>query len=92
MDTQPTVKTINTNGQICLGHEFAGQEVFIDTPEAGVWIIRSTNIIPQNESWIHEPKEQKNLEDAMSWAVTHGVSSENTAEILNKLKNEIENA
>ena len=92
MVAQLTAKTIDPNGQIFLGLEFAGKKVFIDAVDAGGWLIRTADYIPKNERWIHEPDEQKKLEEAMSWAVEHDVTSENTPEILNKLENEIENA
>ena len=42
-------------------------------------------MIPESERWLHEPDEQKNLEDAMAWAIKNGVSPKNTKEILNQL-------
>ena len=91
MIPESTVKTIDSNGQIFLGEEFAGREVYVDVPEKGVWLIRSTDIIPENERWIHEPEVKKNLEEAMSWAIKNGVSSDNTEDILKRLEDETKN-
>ena len=91
MISESTVKTIDSNGQVFFGEEFAGRKVYIDSLEAGVWLIRSTDIISQNERWIHEPQVQKDLEEAMAWAIKNGASSNNTEDILRRLENEIKN-
>lgn len=85
MDRQPTVKTIGTNGQISLGKAFAGQQVLIEAPEAGVWLIRTAEVIPHNERWLHQAAQREKLDAALDWAVTHAVSAENTEKILNRL-------
>ena len=92
MMTQQTVKTIGVNGQISLGKEFAGQQVLIEVPETGVWLIRTADVIPHNERWLHEPEQRKKLDAAMAWAAEHGTSTENADDILNRLTNEAENA
>ena len=50
----PTVKVIGVNGQISLGRQFAGRQVLVEEQEAGVWLIRTATVIPDNERWLHE--------------------------------------
>lgn len=62
------VKSIGTSGQISLGKEYAGRKVLVETPEPGVWVIRTATIVPDNESWLHQPAVKKNLSKALDWA------------------------
>jgi len=50
----PTVKVIGANGQISLGKQYAGRQVLVEEQEAGVWLIRTATVIPDNERWLHE--------------------------------------
>ncbi len=45
----PTVKVVGANGQISLGKQFAGRQVLVEEKEAGVWLIRTATVIPDNE-------------------------------------------
>lgn len=62
------VKSIGSSGQISLGKEHAGRKVLVETPEPGVWVIRTATIIPDNERWIHETATKKDLAKALTWA------------------------
>lgn len=54
------VKTIGQSGQLSLGKEYAGRTVIIDSPEEGVWHIKTAQVIPDNEMWLHrEPAKSK---------------------------------
>ena len=48
------IKKVGNNGQISLGKEFAGQNVLVESPEYGVWIIKIGQFIANNETWIYE--------------------------------------
>ena len=85
MYAQPVVKTIGTNGQSSLGKQYAGQQVLIEEQEAGVWLIRTADIIPHNERWVHEPEHKAKLQAALQWATQHGVSAANENEMLERL-------
>lgn len=37
-------------------------------PEAGVWVIRTATVIPDNEKWMHTPAIKKDLTAALDWA------------------------
>ncbi len=56
-----TVKVIGSNGQISLGKQFAGKQVLVEEQEPGVWMIRTAQVIPDNERWIHEPEAFRRL-------------------------------
>ena len=85
MLSQPTVKTIGVNGQVSLGKQYAGQQVLIEEQEAGVWLIRTADVIPRNERWLHTPEHKAALDAAMSWATKHRASDLNCDAILERL-------
>jgi hypothetical protein len=64
----PTIKLIGSSGQISLGKEHAGRQVLVETPEPGVWVIRTATVIPDNEKWMHTPTVKKDLSTALAWA------------------------
>lgn len=67
--TIPTsVKIVGTNGQISLGKQFAGRQVLIEEQAAGVWLVRTATVVPDNERWLHEPAAAADLRQALSWA------------------------
>ena len=40
----------------------------METPEPGVWVIRTATVIPDNERWVHTPAIKKDLSAALVWA------------------------
>jgi hypothetical protein len=62
------IKSIGSSGQISLGKEHAGRQVLVETPEPGVWVIRTATVIPDNEKWMHKPAVKKDLAAALAWA------------------------
>lgn len=78
----PTVKVIGANGQISLGKQFAGRQVLVEEQEAGVWLIRTATVIPDNERWLHEPQAAADLSRAMEWSVQHPATDADTDAIL----------
>jgi len=85
MLVQPTVKTIGANGQVSLGKQYAGQQVLIEEREAGVWLIRTADVIPRNERWLHEPEHRARLDAAMTWATENTASDAAEEAILERL-------
>lgn len=63
-----SVKVVGTNGQISLGKQFAGRQVLVEEQEAGVWLIRTATVIPDNERWLHAPAAASDLSNALAWA------------------------
>ena len=80
------VKVIGSNGQISLGKEFAGQQVLVEQQEAGVWLIRTAEVIPHNELWLHQPKANQDLGKAMSWANNNPPSASDPNALIEKLE------
>jgi hypothetical protein len=78
----PTVKVIGANGQISLGKQFAGRQVLVEEQEAGVWLIRTATVIPDNERWLHEPMVAADLARAMAWSQGHPATDAQTDELL----------
>lgn len=62
------VKVVGANGQISLGKEFAGKQVMVEQVDAGVWLIRTARIVPDNEAIFHVKQAAADLDEAMTWA------------------------
>jgi len=62
------VKTIGSSGQISLGKENAGRTVTVEEIETGVWLVKTAQVIPDTELWLHEPGVKRDLDRAIAWA------------------------
>lgn len=82
----PTVKLVGANGQISLGKQYAGRQVLIEEQEAGVWLVRTATVIPDNERWLHSADVAAGLDEAMEWARTHPASDTKSNALLKKLR------
>jgi len=78
MTSPPTVKVVGANGQISLGKQFAGRQVLVEEKEAGVWLIRTATVIPDNERWLHEAQAASDLARALDWSKQHPASDVQT--------------
>jgi len=67
MQTQ-SVKTVGASGQIPIGKEYAGRTVLIERIEERVWLIKTAQIIPDNERWVHEEPAKGRIDRAIAWA------------------------
>ena len=79
------IKVIGSNGQISLGKQYAGRQVLVEEREAGVWLIRTATVVPDNERWLHHPKALADLENALAWAKANPPSDEGVDQVLAKL-------
>jgi hypothetical protein len=82
------IKTIDKNGQISLGKEYAGESVLIDNIEPGVWVVKIGKFIPNNEQWLHQKDNLKKLDEALSWAANSQPSKTDLTELESKLLGE----
>lgn len=82
---QPSIKVIGANGQISLGKQYAGRQVLVEEQEAGVWLIRTATVIPDNERWLQQPKTAADLQQALTWAQEHPANDANVETVLEKL-------
>ena len=81
----PSVKVVGANGQISLGKQFAGRQVLVEEQEPGVWLVRSATVVPDNESWLHQPKAAAALQKALSWAQNNAPGDSSVDAVLKKL-------
>jgi len=69
-----SVKVVGANGQISLGKQFAGRQVLVEEQEAGVWLVRTATVVPDNERWLHAPATASDLSNALTWAAQNAPS------------------
>ena len=62
------VKTVGSSGQISLGKQNAGRTVTVEQVEEGVWVIKASRVIPENEVWLHNSSVSNKLTRAIDWA------------------------
>ena len=62
------IKTIGTSGQISLGKVHAGRTVTVEEVEQGVWLIKTAQVIPDNEMWLQTPAVKASLDRALAWS------------------------
>src|ERR1035438_8500191 len=62
------LRTVSAGGEIPLGKRHAGRTVAVEETEPGVWIVKATHAIPDNELWLHEPSVARKLDRAIEWA------------------------
>lgn len=62
------LKTIGSSGQISLGKQHAGRTVTVEEIEDGVWLVKASRVIPENELWLHRPSVKETLSRAIEWA------------------------
>ena len=68
---RPEIKTIGASGQISLGKEYAGRIVTVEKVSEGVWTIKTAQVIPDDELWIHTPEVKSSLDRALAWSDAH---------------------
>jgi len=82
-----SVKVVGANGQISLGKQFAGRQVLVEEQEAGVWLIRTATVVPDNERWLHAPSAASDLSNALSWALQNAPDDAALNTTLTRLSN-----
>jgi hypothetical protein len=50
------------------GSSASGRTVTVAELESGVWMIRTGQVIPDNELWLHSPEARKSLDKALEWS------------------------
>lgn len=81
----PSVKVIGANGQISLGKQFAGRQVLVEEQEAGVWLVRTATVIPDNERWLHLAQSASDLQSALDWAAANPPAESDVDALAEKL-------
>ncbi|MBW1728561.1 MAG: hypothetical protein JRJ11_18390 [Deltaproteobacteria bacterium] len=80
------IKTVGSSGQISLGKKFAGKTVMLDEIQAGVWMVKIGRFIPDNETWLHGPDVQAELNEAIAWAEKNPPEDTNFEELEAQIK------
>jgi hypothetical protein len=80
------IKTIGSSGQLYLGKQYAGQHVVVTEERQGVWLIKTAEVIPHDEKWLHSPENEVKLASALEWAQTTPAAAATTAEMESLFK------
>jgi len=80
------VKVIGNSGQISLGKQNAGRTVMVEEVERGVWMIRTAQVIPDNELWLHTPEVRASLDQALEWSNRTKRTDADLAALSRKIK------
>ncbi len=85
---QIEVKTIGASGQISLGKQFAGRTVTVEQIAEGVWTIKTAQVIPDDELWLHTPEMRSSLDRALEWSASHPRSKTDLSRLAEKIERE----
>lgn len=80
------VKQIGTSGQISLGKQHAGKTVTVEEVEGGVWLIKTAQVIPDSEMWLHAPEMAASLDRALAWSEKSERTESDLAELGRRIK------
>ena len=83
---QVEIKTIGASGQISLGKQYAGRTVTVEQIGDGVWSIKTAQVIPDDELWLHTPEMRASLDRALDWSASHPRSETDLRAIAAKVK------
>ena len=79
------VKTVGASGQISLGKQYAGRTVTVDQIADGVWTIKTAQVIPDDELWLHTPEARTRLDRALDWSASHPRSETDLKAVARKI-------
>ena len=80
------VKTIGTSGQISLGKQYAGRTVTVDEIETGVWMVKTAQVIPDSEMWMHTSEVRASLDRALELSYNSKRSESDLVELGKKIR------
>jgi hypothetical protein len=81
---QVELKTIGASGQISLGKQYAGRIVTVEKVAEGVWTIKTAQVIPDDEMWLHTPQARANLDRAVEWSASHSRAESDLSALAKK--------
>jgi hypothetical protein len=79
------IKTVGSSGQISLGKQYAGRVVTVDQVAEGVWTIKTAQVVPDDELWLHTPEARASLDRALDWSASHARSETDLAAMARKV-------
>lgn len=62
------LKIVNSGGQICIGKNWAGQQIQIEKKNDNTLIITRGRFIPEGERWLYRDSNLKKLMKAVEWS------------------------
>ena len=80
------IKTIGGSGQISLGKENAGKTVVVEEVERGVWMIKTAQVIPDSERWLHAPAAKASLDQALAWSGRNKRAESDLSQLARKVR------
>jgi hypothetical protein len=80
------IKTVGASGQISLGKRSAGRTVTVDRVAEGVWTIKTAQVIPDDELWVHSPDARSSLDRALDWSASHPRSATNLKAVARRAR------
>lgn len=80
------IKTIGASGQVSLGKQYAGRTVMVEQVAEGVWSIRTAQVIPDNELWLHTGNAKADLDHALEWSASHARAETDLGAMASKLR------
>jgi len=80
------IKTVGASGQISLGKQYAGRTVTVDRVAEGVWTIKTAQVIPDDELWLHTPEARASLDRALDWSRSHPRSETDFKAVARKVR------
>jgi hypothetical protein len=60
-------KTIGSSGQISLGKQHAGKTVTVEEVENGIWMIKTAQVIPDSEMYLHTEPYASRWTESVAW-------------------------
>lgn len=80
------LKIVGSNGQVCIGKEFAGKQIQLVKQDDSTIIIKKGQFIPDNEKWLYRDNNLEKLMKAVEEAEKTPRRADNFEEIMNKLE------
>ncbi len=80
------VKTIGSGGQIYFSKKMAGQHVVVTEERPGYWTVKTADVIPHDEKWLHEPGVQERIARGLEWARTTPFKETTLEEIEERIR------
>lgn len=91
-ETKSSIKLVGINGQISIGKQHAGRQVLIEEREPGVWMVRTAQVIPDNERWLHTREAQADLQASLLHITTQKAQATDIASFAKLLGAETKHA
>lgn len=62
-----SVATLDAQGHVAFGEQYAGKDVLIEEIETGVWVVKLGQLIPDSERWLHTPEVSDSIDRSIAW-------------------------